>query len=155
MLLPSFDQPMGETGGPGGRLDGNDHVPLVRRFASPPVAGTSHRCVGRTVSEIVKSSLPTRKVVRNLSSPLSSGLGSATAYAMLTPSGLHANCETPSLPLVTCSASPPFIGSTKSCPFLSASCAMNPMRSPEGDQRGELAWWRSRVSGRVCPLDTS
>ena len=87
-------------------------------------------------SEIVKSSLPTRNVVRNLSSPLSSGLGSAIAYAMLTPSGLHANCDTPSLPLVSCSASPPPIGSTKSCPFLSASWAMKPMPSPEGDQRG-------------------
>src|SRR5277367_4400884 len=79
MDLPSFDQAMGEDGGPGGSEDGSDQVPLVSRFGSPPCEAMSHKWVGRVPSVTVTSSLPTRKASRNLSSPLSSGLGSSTA----------------------------------------------------------------------------
>src|SRR5271168_4529358 len=89
--FPSCDHAMGDDGGPGGRLEGRDHVPLVKRFGSPPRLPTSHRCTGRTASLIVTSSLPTLNAVRNFSSPFISGLASAIAYAMLAPSGFQAN----------------------------------------------------------------
>jgi hypothetical protein len=112
MDFPSGDQTMGDDGGPGGKLEGNDQVPLVNRLGSPPSAGTNHKCTGRVASWMVKSSLPTLNAVRNFASPLSSGFGSVMANAMLAPSGLQANCSTPSLPLVSCSESPPAIGIT-------------------------------------------
>lgn len=41
--LPSLDQAIGEDGGPGGKLDGSDQIPLVKRFGSPRCAEMSHR----------------------------------------------------------------------------------------------------------------
>ena len=41
--FPSLDHAIGEGGGPGGRLEGSDQVPLVNRFGSPPCAEMSHK----------------------------------------------------------------------------------------------------------------
>src|SRR5580704_17852891 len=143
MEPPSGDQAIGEAGELGGWLVGSVHEPEVRRRGSPPSDGSSHKCVGSAASFTRKSSLPTSNESLNFSSPVFLGASSAAANAIILPSGRHANCWTPGIDLVICTASPPVIGITNICGFAFAPVARNARRSPAGDQRGELTARRS------------
>ncbi len=101
-LLPSGVKAMGEAGGPGGKATGKVHSPEVRRFASPPAAGMSQRCVGSALSLSRKLPSPTSKASSNLSAPVFLEGASAAAKAMALPSGFHANCWIEVWLLVSC-----------------------------------------------------
>src|SRR5262245_7593740 len=107
--LPSGDHTIGDAGGPGGWLVGSLHAPAVSRFIDPPSAATTHRCVGNTAAVIVKSSFTISNESLNRSGPLFFSSSSTLAYAIVPPSGDHANCCTPVAALVTGFGSPPLL----------------------------------------------
>src|SRR2546426_4728232 len=110
MDLPSGDHVSGDAGAPGGWLIGRLHEPEVMRRASPPSAGTSHAWVGSACDWIRKSSLATSNESLKRSGPVFFSASSSVAYAIVRPSGDHANCWTPFGALVMRRTSPPPIG---------------------------------------------
>src|SRR5215469_1025763 len=79
---------------------------------------------------------------------------------MLAPSGLHANCSTPSAASVILRASPPAIEITNTCPFFALSFPVsasvtNASLLSSGDHCGFPTPSRSNVSGCCAPVFTS
>ena len=143
---------MGEAGGPGGKATGRLQEPEVRRLAgaasSPErVVETSQMWEGNSWVLTRKSLSPTGKASSKESAPVFLGASSWATKAMAEPSGRQANCWMEVGEWVSCKASPPARSRRKIWLCLSESQARKARRSPVGDQRGKLAWWRWWVRG--------
>src|SRR5690349_9172558 len=102
MDLPSGDHDSGDAGELGGWLIGMLHAPQVKRRAPAPSVPVTQRCAGRGAEVNRKSLFPTSNESLNRSSPVRFWASSDAAYAIMRPSGRHANCCTPAGDLVTC-----------------------------------------------------
>src|SRR5262245_53257073 len=141
--LPSGVHTIADAGVPGGWLIGIVHVPDVRRFGSPLVADTVHRCVGGSASVIVKFVLSvTSKERFHFSKPGPFSGSSCVANAMVFESGDHASCCAPRGLVVSCfGAPPPLDGTTNTCSFCAPAgpaFARNANFVPSGDHRSKF-----------------